>query len=482
MDLSADLLEELLAKTSDDPDQLPVLQHLLMRMWELRQKTAAGPRIVRAQYDFVGAWDDALNRHAEDVWGSLGERGDLAKRIFQRLTDKSPTGREVRRPATVGELAGVAGTAADAVIAVVEHYREEGCNFLTSPSRALTEESSIDISHESLIRRWKRLRLWIEEEADWGAWYRRVEDRKRLSGAHFVDPELDLALQAQEHGHWNEAWAQRYASSGATYDDVVGFLEESSRARDGGLEVYFAQVISTLIPQAEQKHLFNLHDGRTKGYEGRGTLQAELRHLAKSGLLMRKPGRTIGEMRLGVTFDLADYLELTDLGKFLINYAEQERIDELASAIILAEKYLGPIDLREADRIAAQIRRTFENAKTRPMLRSLQPYLQHTKGAYRVVAYLAGQVAAQREDISSWVPELARCLAREQDEACNNRETRPLWQLLVCVGYLLKSLALSEAGRARLGNGLREIQKFLQANPHLDSGGQCKWKISELLS
>ena len=479
--ISPALVQQLLNDAGDDPDQLPVLQHVLMRMWDLCKRTAPGPLIGREHYDFIGGWDDALSRHADDVWGSLGERRDLAKRIFQRLTGKAQAGREVRRPATVHELAAVAATAVDAVIAVVEHYRAEGCSFLTSPSRVLTEESVIDISHESLIRRWKQLQLWIEEEADWGAWYRRVEDRKRMNGSYFVDPELELALQAQQGGRWNEAWAQRYASPDSSYHDVIGFLEESRRSRDGGLEVYFAQVILRMTPEPEQKHLFNLHDGRTKGYQGRGTLQAELRHLAASGLLVRKQGRTIGEMRRGTVFDLADYVELTDLGKFLINYAEQEGRSELARAVSLAEKYLGPIDLREAERVAAQIRETFENARTQPTLRSVQPYLQHSNAAHRVVGYLACQVAAQRGNISTWVPELARCFAEEQDEACKNQETRPLWQLLVCISYVLKSEALSEPDRARLRNGLEEMLKFLRAHPHLDSGGQCKWKIGELL-
>jgi len=45
---------------------------------------------------------------------------------------------------------------ADEVKAIVEHYREGGRNFLTSSDHELTEDSVIDISHESPIRRWKR--------------------------------------------------------------------------------------------------------------------------------------------------------------------------------------------------------------------------------------------------------------------------------------------------------------------------------------
>ncbi len=235
MDLTAELLEELLAKTGDDPDQLPVLQHLLMRMWEIRERAGARSRIGMEQYAAVGGWDDALNRHAAAVWNALGDRRDLAKRMFQRLTEKAQAGREVRRPAAVGELAAVAEVAADEVTRVVEHFRQEGCNFLTSPDRELNSDSVIDISHESLIRRWESLNEWATEEADWGEWYRRIEDRIGIGVRFVVDPELESALQAREKGRWNEAWAERYAverdGRRLAYGDVIRFLEESRQRR-----------------------------------------------------------------------------------------------------------------------------------------------------------------------------------------------------------------------------------------------------------
>jgi hypothetical protein len=164
VELSKELWEELLDKTGDDPDQLPVLQHLLMRMWEKREQTAAGFRITEGQYIAVGGWDKALNDHADAVWNELGPRRDLAKRILQRLTEKALAGREVRRPATVRELAEVAEALGDEVTRVVEHFRREGCNFLTSPDREPNPDSVIDISHESLIRRWQRLSEWTTED------------------------------------------------------------------------------------------------------------------------------------------------------------------------------------------------------------------------------------------------------------------------------------------------------------------------------
>ena len=112
------------------------------------------------------------------------------------------------------------------------------------------------------------------------------------------------------------------------YTDVVGFLEESTKERDGGLEGYFGLFLSRMIPEDEQRHLFNIADGTTREYHGRSSLQFELRHLAETGLLMRKPGRMIGDMKRGTIFDLADYVELTSLGKFRVDFTRRRRNSE----------------------------------------------------------------------------------------------------------------------------------------------------------
>lgn len=234
VELDPELREELLDKTGDDPDQLPVLQHLLMRMWERREQTSTGFRVGKQQYMAVGGWENALNEHADAVWNELGARRDLAKRIFQRLTEKAQAGREVRRPATVRELAEVAEAPTAEVTAVVERFRQEGCNLLTSPDRELNPDSVVDISHESLIRRWKRLNEWTMEEAGWGEWYRRVEDTLSFRGAWLVDPAFESALEAREKGRWSAAWAERYAKKEGdkqSYGEVIAFLEESRKRR-----------------------------------------------------------------------------------------------------------------------------------------------------------------------------------------------------------------------------------------------------------
>ena len=81
------------------------------------------------------------------------------------------------------------------------------------------------------------------------------------------------------------------------------------RTEDMGL------MLSVLIPEPEQKHLLNIASGKTKGYKGRGSLRSELRHLRSIGLIRKRADRHLGELKSEGVYDLADILELTDLGR-----------------------------------------------------------------------------------------------------------------------------------------------------------------------
>jgi WD40 repeat protein len=227
--VDSDLLEELLDNTAGQQDQLPVLQHLLMRMWGIR----TGARLTWAEYNHpsVGGFDRALDRHADTILASLPEAEQaIARKIFQRLTERGEENRENRRPTQVSELAGVAGTTEHEVCEVIEKFRHEDCSFLTSPDKSLTSRSIIDISHESLIRRWNALKQWTKEEAESGEWYQTVENRYNFGGS-LSPSELDLALNAREQTGWNGVWAERYCMKCLAYGKVMGFLDQGQKER-----------------------------------------------------------------------------------------------------------------------------------------------------------------------------------------------------------------------------------------------------------
>jgi hypothetical protein len=63
-----------------------------------------------------------------------------------------------------------------------------------------------------------------------------------------------------------------------------------------------------IMPANERKHLENLAQGRTRNYTASRVLRDELRRIRGTGLIAMRSGHTVGELRDGMDFDLADYV------------------------------------------------------------------------------------------------------------------------------------------------------------------------------
>ena len=68
-EISPRLILRLLNDVGDDPDQLPILQHAMMRTWEYWQENhAEGEPIDLNHYEAIGTMAEALSRHAEETY------------------------------------------------------------------------------------------------------------------------------------------------------------------------------------------------------------------------------------------------------------------------------------------------------------------------------------------------------------------------------------------------------------------------------
>lgn len=242
------LVSLMLNDMDPEPDQLPVLQHALMRLWTRAggvppgappgpgvEEPAGEIELAADDYDAIGRLHDALSRHADEAYGELDDRGqEIARRLFTLLTDRGPGRRDVRRPVRVQEVMNLTGTSLEQVSAVVEVFRRPDRSFLTPPAGSLLlPDTVVDISHESLIRQWGQLREWVEREAASASTYRRLMDNADA----WSRGEADLARYAglESARRWlgsetpGEAWAARYGS----LDDfrlVRRFVAESEAA------------------------------------------------------------------------------------------------------------------------------------------------------------------------------------------------------------------------------------------------------------
>jgi len=103
------LVERLLNEIGDDQDQLPVLQHALMRTW--RPSGTMGLE----EYEATGGMDKALSKHADEALSkfSTGEQIGLVRKVFQCITEKGPDKREVRRPTQFRDIRAICDNASE---------------------------------------------------------------------------------------------------------------------------------------------------------------------------------------------------------------------------------------------------------------------------------------------------------------------------------------------------------------------------------
>ena len=235
--LTEPLVNRLLNDVGDNPDQLPILQHALMRTWDFwKQNRLDGEPIGVSHYEAIGTMSDALSHHADEAWGELDERQQqIGERMFKALTEKGADNREIRRPARLAEICAIVEATQEEVAAVIEVFRREGRSFLMPPGGVrLDADTIIDISHESLIRNWERLRQWVNEEAEAARMYRRLAYATE-AGSYISGAFLDTALDWREQQRPNAAWAERYhAAFGLTiaFEQVASFLDASAAHRD----------------------------------------------------------------------------------------------------------------------------------------------------------------------------------------------------------------------------------------------------------
>lgn len=225
------LVNRVLNDLGDDQDQLPLVQHALMRTWESWQHRHAEGPIDIADYEAAGTVRHALSIHAEEAYQEAVDAGVgvVAERMFKALTDTFSDQRGVRRPTPVSELAAACEVPESQIIQVVDIFRRPGRSFLMPPPPvALTSESIVDLSHESLMRCWTRLMDWAEEERASAVFYMRLSQASAWFAEGSVglwrNPELELALRWKTANRPGPAWARRYDDG---FDRAMDFLERS---------------------------------------------------------------------------------------------------------------------------------------------------------------------------------------------------------------------------------------------------------------
>ncbi len=227
------LVDRILNDVGDRMDRLPMMQHALRRTYEAWKSAGMMGPIDLADLEMIGGLDGALNVQAEATIADIDP--GVAERVFKRLTAIDKNSRRVRHPTRLSDLRAVAGSGnVAALMTLLDRCVSEGTNFMFASPDGQPNDLRYNITHESLIRQWDRLRKWVDEEQAQRDWYFGVASRAALYAS---DPETglmsrgDLRIADEEMtAHRPTAgWAARYPETAAPFDETMAYVRRSSK-------------------------------------------------------------------------------------------------------------------------------------------------------------------------------------------------------------------------------------------------------------
>jgi tetratricopeptide (TPR) repeat protein len=249
--IEPELIERLLNDCGDELDQLPVLQHCLMRLWDRAgaEPALGGARhLTRATYDAIGRMTDALSRHADEIFAQCPGKELAIEQAFRALSEVDREGRAIRRALRFDQLLAETGVSETDLRAGLDRFRAPNCSFLLpslSATPTLASDDRIDIGHESLLRRWKKIAGrtetidpktgrpppgWLaEEQIDGQRYHTLVSLLDGASGgerATLDDPER--TKDWWERLPRTAAWADRY---GGKFEQVKKRIDDAIEAK-----------------------------------------------------------------------------------------------------------------------------------------------------------------------------------------------------------------------------------------------------------
>jgi WD40 repeat protein len=208
LELQAGLVQTVLDDVVDRPGSLPLLEYVLLEVWQRRQ---ARTLTVEA-YVASGGVRGALAQRANAIYDSLTPvQQQIARQVLLRLVQPGEGSEDTRRRAEISELLTRPDEEAD--LEVVVKALADG-RLLTTSRDEVSGARVVDVAHEALIHGWPTLRGWIEED-------------RELLGAH---RRLTEAVLEWDDNYREEGFLYRGARLAAWQDRPLEDLNDLERA------------------------------------------------------------------------------------------------------------------------------------------------------------------------------------------------------------------------------------------------------------
>jgi uncharacterized protein YjbI with pentapeptide repeats len=201
------LIEEIVRDVAGAPANLPLMQFALSELWQLRD----GNRLnLQAYKQELGGITGALEKRANAVYAQFTDELDkrAVKHIFLSLTQLGEGTEDTRRRVVMSNLV-TATLSLEAIERVVRKLADEKLVVTDDREKGkVSGDAIVDVAHEALIRGWKLLRGWLDE------------DRQNLRQQRWIE---DRAIEWQGSGK-----AKEFLLSGNKLSEVQKFEEKQS--------------------------------------------------------------------------------------------------------------------------------------------------------------------------------------------------------------------------------------------------------------
>ena len=271
------LIDRILEDVGEGAGRLPLLAFALEQLWDQQVNRS----LTHQAYDSLGGVNGALARHAESIFGKLGETEQAeVKRLFLQLIQPGQGTQDTRRVAKIADLGNdetLLTHLADARLIVTNNRMLQG--------------GTVELVHEALITHWGRLREWIEEARAFRIWQERV----RIALDEWVQHEQDdggllrgLALSTaenwlQEQPESLNQTEQAYIRASLAHREQLEAQRQAAQANRERLQRRFITALSVGLVAALILSIVALLQWRTVVNERDTARRAEALRLAVQG-------------------------------------------------------------------------------------------------------------------------------------------------------------------------------------------------------
>ncbi|MEM9246915.1 MAG: peptidase C14, partial [Cyanobacteria bacterium P01_F01_bin.153] len=189
------LVTKILDEIQEAPGSLPLLQYTLKALWQRRR----GDRLELAAYEELGGIEGTLDRRATALYEDFNaSQRRTVRHIFQQLTQLGEGTEDTRRRVFLDSLIAKPLHPAAQVKTVVETLANKENRLLVTSDD--DQRAIVDVAHEALIRHWKLLTQWMEENRDL------LRQRRRIEGSAGIWKD-----HQKEQRYLLEGWALKEA-------------------------------------------------------------------------------------------------------------------------------------------------------------------------------------------------------------------------------------------------------------------------------